>query len=268
MTKFSDSNPEHPDCETWLRDLTEEGATNCGVWFSREEMASLGDDLAEILADTDIAGVVYEAESDSTRTIFGIHRLRQSYELLVKDQRFISTAESILGEPVYLYQTKLNPKAPGAYGWDWHIDYQAWCRDDGMTHPRAVTFGVYIDDVPVEAGPLTVLAGSHKYFGSEGLVSAKPIGKGGGHASWHEDFGVNLKYPPPQDFMDKLLRECPKKSFTGESGSVIAFVGATVHGSPGNVSGARRAVVYLTYNAVSNRPDPTAMKRPSFIVEQ
>jgi len=254
--------------EPWLVALQELGGADCGVWFPRSEMTTLAADLVEILADPTVESAVPEVASGATRTIFGIHRLRRSFELLAKNGRLVSAAETILGEPVYLYQSKLNPKDPGSHGWDWHVDFQAWSRDDGMPEPRAVTFAVYIDDVTSDAGPLTVLGGSHTYFGSWGLAEAKPVGDGDGSAAWRADFGVDLKYAPPRDFVAKLLRECPEVPLPGTSGSVMAFLAATVHGSASNGSSNRRAVVYLTYNAESNRPRLADMKRPPFIVER
>ena len=43
-----------------------------------------------------------------------------------------------MGGPVYIHQSRLNPKAAFHGGpWDWHQDYATWSDRDGLKEPRA-----------------------------------------------------------------------------------------------------------------------------------
>ena len=61
--------------------------------------------------------------------------------------------------PTSSFTAKLNYKYPGAGEIvDWHQDIPAWPH----TNYSPVTLGIYLDDVPVEQGPLTCISGSHR----------------------------------------------------------------------------------------------------------
>src|SRR3978361_1339269 len=67
-------------------------------------------------------------------------------------------AADLVGPDVKFHSAKLNYKWPGPGEIvDWHQDIPAWPH----TNYSPVTLGVYLDDVPVEQGPLTCLPGSH-----------------------------------------------------------------------------------------------------------
>lgn len=245
------------------------GAASCGVWYADTDLVAARTELEDLLfaAEGSLPGVVPDPTNEGTRSIYGVHRLRPAFDVLARDERVRAAAQAVLGEPVYLYQSKLNPKEPGAAGWHWHVDFQPWALNDGMREPRAVTFGINLDDVSADSGPFTALLGSHHQFGSWSMGESKPVGNGGGSSEWLRDFGIDLKYPLSAELVTRLSAECVAEPFTGPTGAVVAFMGATVHCSPGNTSGVRRAVLYLTFNAESNRPDPARMTRPQFIAE-
>jgi hypothetical protein len=49
------------------------------------------------------------------------------YGLAARTPRVVDTAEALIGEPVYHFQSKLTAKDPRVGGaWEWHQDYGYW----------------------------------------------------------------------------------------------------------------------------------------------
>src|SRR5690606_31020628 len=112
--------------------------------FSRQELAVLQserDRLRASAGDIDPDWVIGEPESpQSVRSIFMIHRLSPLFRRLARDARLVRAAERILGEPVYIHQSRVNYK-PGFCGKEfyWHSDFETWHVEDGMPRMRALS---------------------------------------------------------------------------------------------------------------------------------
>ncbi|MFB2351798.1 phytanoyl-CoA dioxygenase family protein, partial [Priestia megaterium] len=73
---------------------------------------------------------------------------------LAADERLVAIANHILGDEVYLHQTRLNYK-PGFDGKEfyWHSDFETWHTEDGMPRMRAISMSVQLVDNFAFNGP-------------------------------------------------------------------------------------------------------------------
>src|SRR3546814_12624046 len=83
-------------------------------------------DLAEPAA-LDAETIVAEPQSREIRSIFEIHRQSDAMARLASDARLAEVARFLLGDRVYIHQSRLNYK-PGFKGKEfyWHSDFETW----------------------------------------------------------------------------------------------------------------------------------------------
>ncbi|MFF8654012.1 phytanoyl-CoA dioxygenase family protein [Streptomyces huasconensis] len=212
------------------------------------------------LSAQDRPEVVYEEGTRTVRAIHGCHLFDDLCHRLVRLPMLLGLAEELLGEPAYVYQFKVNMKQPreGA-AWPWHQDYAFWYREDGMASDKAVNIAVHLDEVHEKNGPLCVIPRSQHL----GLLDKEPNGAGG---DWHKHVSADLEYTVPDEIAESLARELGTEHATGPTGSLYAFHPTIVHSSSNNLSDDRRALLLVTYNAVSNAPKD--LKRPEFLVSR
>jgi ectoine hydroxylase len=142
---------------------------------------------------------------------------------------------------VYLHQSRLNPKEGFGSGarWDWHQDYSAWQRVDGMVRPDCIMASVFIDDCSVERSPLLVIPRSHRH----GFIDSIEL---------HRDAKGYSLYELDRDTVARLADENGIEPLIGGAGTVALVDCNLIHGSANNISPWRRAILYLIYNACGN----------------
>ena len=129
---------------------------------------------------------------------------------------------AIFGEPVELFEDKLNLKLPGGSPYPWHQDWVCCWRAHS---DELITCFIYLDDADAANGCLQVIPGSHL---------GKPMlpFKGGGH------FEIDPAYVPTAQAVPVPLK----------AGEMIFFDPYLLHYSDLNRSlSPRRAIIY-TYN--------------------
>jgi ectoine hydroxylase len=142
-------------------------------------------------------------------------------------------AADLVGPDVKFHSSKLNYKWPGPGEIvDWHQDIPAWPH----TNYSPVTLGVYLDDVPVEQGPLTCLAGSHR---GPIFVHRDDTGKWTGSIQERDMLTV-----------DRSSAE----DLTGSAGTVIAINCRTIHASRANRTDRVRPVALFVYSSADAFP--------------
>lgn len=145
-----------------------------------------------------------------------------------------SLVGELLGEDVFLYKEKINYKYPGGAGYAAHQDAPAYKQID--SHLTAL---VAIEEATLENGCLEFAAGRHR----EGLIGLTEDG------IVAEASEASLEFTP-----------CEM-----QPGDVTVFSSYIPHRSRPNLSGSRRALLYLTYNAQSEgylRDEYAARARP------
>jgi ectoine hydroxylase len=225
-----------------------------------ENIGKIRDSVERISRETR-PEVIFEKDTNVVRAVHGCHLFDETSAKLVRLPLLLGLAEALVGEPVYVYQFKVNLKQPfeGA-AWPWHQDYTFWRNEDGMADDRAVNIAVLLDETHESNGPLQVLPGTHRL----GLVETADQAERSG--DWRQHVSADLEYTVPDDAAERLEKEYGKQLIVGPVGSIFAFHPSIVHSSSSNRSPDRRAMLLVTYNAVSNAPQSSP--RPEFLVSK
>ena len=232
--------------------------------FSDDEITYLQREAGKLLGDPkglEDETVITEPGSNEIRSIFRIHAQSRVVARLAADARLAEVARFLLGDEVYLHQSRLNYK-PGFKGREfyWHSDFETWHVEDGMPRMRALSMSVLLAENTPNNGPLMLIPGSHRTFLT--CVGETP----------QDHYRMSLKKQeygvPDEDSLAELADKHGIVAPTGKPGSVVIFDCNTMHGSNGNITPFPRANAFLVYNAVSNRlvaPFGVEKPRPEFI---
>ncbi|MCW2348584.1 MULTISPECIES: ectoine hydroxylase [unclassified Sphingobium] len=232
--------------------------------FSDEEVAFLQRHAGKLLADPDALEdetVISEPGSREIRSIFRIHAQSPVLGRLAADARLAEVARFLLGDEVYIHQSRLNYK-PGFRGKEfyWHSDFETWHVEDGMPRMRALSMSVLLAENTPHNGPLMLIPGSHRQF----LTCVGETPQDHYRQSLKkQEYGV-----PDEDNLAELADTFGIVAPTGKPGSVVIFDCNIMHGSNGNITPFPRANAFLVYNAVCNRlvaPFGVETPRPAFI---
>jgi ectoine hydroxylase len=232
--------------------------------FTDAEVAMMQAETRRLLADPselDDGTLITERGSQEVRSIFKIHDQNAVMARLAADPRLADIARFILGDEVYIHQSRLNYK-PGFQGKEfyWHSDFETWHVEDGMPRMRALSMSVLLTENTPHNGPLMLIPGSHRTFltcvgetpDDHYLSSLKK-----------QEYGV-----PDELSLAELANAHGIVAPTGRPGDVVIFDCNTMHGSNGNITPFPRANAFLVYNAVSNalvKPFGAKAPRPPFI---
>ena len=207
-----------------------------------DEVAILQQATPEVLRRPGPEVIREKANRTVARLVFGSHQYSRPFRQLSLLPRLLNPVRQLLGEDVYLHQSRLNPKPGFGTGtsWEWHQDYPPWQSIDGMPEPRCIMAAVFIDDCTAVTSPLLVVPGSQRY----GLLDSKlhQDAEGEGYALHHIEHST----------LQRLAEASGIEALIGPAGTVAFVHCNVVHGSANNVSPWRRAILYLIYNAVSN----------------
>jgi ectoine hydroxylase len=155
--------------------------------------------------------------------------------------RLVNLVSELLQDEIYLLKGRLNIKwgdgAPERRGgWDPHQDRAAWAKE-GLPGDAALTAAIAVDDAGVEEGTLEVIPGSHR----GGILE---------HTAIESGYGI------PDDIVRPLMENNGRLPLEMTAGDMVIFSGDLIHLSRPNLGSRRRALLFLTYNAVGNSPAP------------
>ncbi len=235
--------------------------------FTGEEMRVLQTSAAELLAAPSALKpetAISEPGDDEIRSIFEIHTQSAVMQRLATDQRLCDVARFLLGDDIYIHQSRLNYK-PGYYGKEfyWHSDFETWHVEDGMPRMRALSMSILLADNSAHNGPLMLMPGSHKKYVT--CVGETPENHYKASLK-KQEYGV-----PDEEHLADLAVEHGIVSATGKAGTVIIFDCNMMHGSNSNITPFPRANAFIVYNAVSNAlvaPFGAEVPRPEFIASR
>jgi len=200
--------------------------------------------------------VVTEPGSEAVRTIFELPAQSALFARLAADRRLAGIARFLLGDEVYVHQSRLNYK-PGFRGKEfyWHSDFETWHAEDGMPRMRAVSASLLLTDNDALNGPLMLIPGSHRTF----VACAGETPEEHHEASLKkQEYGV-----PSEASLERLAKRDGIDSATGPAGTLVLFDCNTLHGSNGNITPFPRSNAFFVFNAVSNHlTDPYAAPKP------
>ena len=235
--------------------------------FTAEELALLQAESGRMLADpTALAPgtVITERNSEEVRSIFRIHDQSSVMRRLAADQRLAGVARFLLGDDVYVHQSRLNYK-PGFEGKEFyrHSDFETWHVEDGMPRMRALSMSILLARNTPHNGPLMLIPGSHRKFLT--CVGETPENHYLSSLK-RQEYGV-----PDEGSLTELAHAHGIVAPLGEPGAVIIFDCNVMHGSNGNITPFPRANAFIVYNAMSNRletPFGAPKPRPAFIADR
>jgi len=266
-TVYSKWSPEAPLSKEQVEHYERHGYLVLEDVFDEAELDALQDETRCLLADpSSLEGetVITERGGNEVRSIFAIHEQSKLMARLAADERLAGIAAFLLGDSVYVHQSRLNYK-PGFKGKEffWHSDFETWHTEDGMPRMRALSMSVLLAENTPDNGPLMVIPGSHRTYVT--CVGQTP----------EDHYRMSLKkqeYGVPDELSLAILAH--KHGIvapTGKPGTVILFDCNTMHGSNGNITPFPRANAFLVYNAVSNQleePFGAEKPRPTFVAER
>lgn len=227
--------------------------------FSDEEVKALIQESAALRGgerELEEGIVITEPGSDEVRTIFKLPEYSPLFNRLASDRRVVDIASYLLGDDVYIHQSRLNYKS-GFMGKEfyWHSDFETWHAEDGMPRMRALSASLFLTDNDALNGPLMLMSGSHRHFIA--CVGETP----------EDNYKSSLKKQevgmPSHEALAKLAKEHGIHTATGKAGTLVLFDGNTMHGSNGNITPFARSNAFFVFNAVSNRlEEPFGAKKP------
>lgn len=163
----------------------------------------------------------HSAENPRLTRIKLPHKQHPIYDEILKHSGVTDVLRDLLGDNATLITAKLNTKAPGGgAAVEWHQDWAFYPH----TNDDLLAFGLMLDDVTPENGPLQVIPGSHK-----------------GPVLSHQMNGLfcGAVDPDDPDFdASKIV------TLTGKAGSMTVHHARTLHGSSPNLSDRPRLILF------------------------
>lgn len=221
--------------------------------FGREELDVLEDALRDI-GKHDGPQVMREADG-KPHVVYGMHLLDERFGALSHHPRLLDAAETLLGNQIYVHQSRVNVKQMGGAIVDWHQDFGTYHRVDGVQEPKGLMISILLDEVtPCNAPLMLVPRTQHAGIVQEANVNPDA-----------EDHGAAAKYryDIPFKTLDGLVRENGLEAITGPAGSVLFMNMNVVHGSTVNITPLRRVILYLNVCTVDN--PGTTFARPEYL---
>lgn len=260
----SGEQPDHALSEHQLKGYKKNGFIFLRNFFLEDETRVLLKEAARLVNSKEIRGreeTITEPGSDAVRSVFMVHRLSALCAGVAADERLANIARQILGDDVYIHQSRLNLK-PGFEGKEfyWHSDFETWHVEDGMPRMRAVSCIILLTENNEFNGPLMLIPGSHMHY----IACVGETPQDHYKASLKkQDIGV-----PDHTSLRFLVERGGIQAPKGPAGSVVFFDCNTMHGSAGNISPYPRSNLFFVYNSVSNAlraPRGGLTPRPEFI---
>lgn len=159
------------------------------------------------------------------------HKQHPVYDRILKHSGVTRVLNDLLGPDTVLNTAKLNCKAPGGgAAVEWHQDWAFY----PATNDSLLAFGLMLEDVTAENGPLLVIPGSHK-----------------GPVLSHHANGVFCGAINPED---PLFEKERTVTLTGKAGDMTVHHVRMLHGSAPNVSDRARKILFYECTAADAWP--------------
>lgn len=149
------------------------------------------------------------------------HKQHPFFDEILKNSGVTEVLRDLLGENASLITSKLNTKAPGGgAAVEWHQDWAFYPH----TNDDLLAFGLMLEDVALESGPLQVIPGSHR-----------------GPVLSHMHNG---RFAGAVDANDPEFDVSKAVTLTGKAGSMTVHHVRTLHGSAPNLSDRPRMILF------------------------
>jgi len=169
-----------------------------------------------------------------------VHKGDHPIAALANDRRMLDMAGELMGDPVYIWSSKVNVKAAWCGTAEYYHQDLVYWKDRGYPRDEMLSCMVMLDPHHADNAALRVMPGTHKL----GFIE-------------HEPF-INInglsKYMVPPATMSRLYREHGLLTIEAEPGDVLFFHTSLVHGSSHNSSPHSRMILLSQLNTVGNEP--------------
>lgn len=173
----------------------------------------------------------HSAETPRLTRIKLPHKQHPFFWKVLQDSPMTRVLNDLLGPDTLLQTSKLNTKAPGGgAAVEWHQDWAFYPH----TNDDMLAFGLMLEDVDEENGPLMVVPGTHK----------------GPLLSHHHDGRFCGAIDPD----DPLFEKDRIVTLTGKAGSMTVHHARTLHGSAPNMSDRNRLILFYECHAADAWP--------------
>ncbi len=163
----------------------------------------------------------HSAEAPRLTRIKLPHKQHPFYDEILKNSGVTAVLRDLLGDNATLLTSKLNTKAPGGgAAVEWHQDWAFYPH----TNDDLLAFGLMLEDVTPENGPLQVIPGSHR-----------------GPVLSHHMNGVFCGAVNPED---PDFDSSKAVTLTGRAGSMSVHHVRMLHGSAPNLSDRPRYILF------------------------
>ena len=225
---------------TQIAEFEERGYLFFPNLLDAKEVAALQSTLPEIMNRPGPEVIRETGDPTVARLVFGAHVFSEPFRRLSLRPNLLHPVRQLLGDEVYLHQSRLNPKQGFGHGaaWDWHQDYPPWHAIDGMPEPKAMNYAVFLDDVNEFNGPIAFIPSSHRQGELASEAEVLP--------------GITPLYTMNTETIATLAEANGIVSPKGPAGSAVFFDSCMAHTSTPNISPWPRNIVYLTCNRTDN----------------
>jgi ectoine hydroxylase len=241
--------------------------------FSPSEVAAILSEMNTVILE-DCPRRILE-KNGAVRSFFAPEWSSEVFSLIIRSGRLVTPAMQLIGDEVYLHQSKINSKyAMVGDWWEWHQDYTFWKQDDGMPEPDVLTAMIFLNDVNEFNGPMLMIPGSHE----TGVLDEEERERQENGNDWFTKYRnstsymsaltSDLKYTLSQQTVMYWAERKGIVSATGPRGSVLFFHGNLFHASSNNLSPWDRHTFLVSYNSVRNTLPVQDNPRPDFIASR
>ena len=221
--------------EKQLAEYRENGFIIVKNLFSDDEVQLI---LDTALADERLQKSAYSrTDSEGNKTMMTVWDRQGDdiYSIAMRTRRVTDIIETLIGDDICHYNSKLNAKEPKVGGrWEWHQDY-GYAYDYGVIAPDMATCFISLDPSTRENGCIEMMKGSHKL----GRVNHVFVGK---------------QYCADPDRIEAASGRMEIVPCELEAGDAVFFHCNTLHRSSANTSDKRRWALITVFNALKNVP--------------
>lgn len=242
--------------------------------FMPEEISVMVREIPKLYA-LDVPQRIME-KTGAIRSFFGADKLNATFGAVTRLKRLVNRAEDLLGDSVYIHQTKINVKqALLGDWWEWHQDFPYWNLEDAMPQSNVLTAMIFLDNVDEFNGPMLVIPGSHlagqldydSNSNNEKCLDSS-FEAYQNSTTYMSALTSNLKYTITQPELAQWVAKRGIQSMKGKAGTVLFFHGLIFHASSNNMSPYDRKTFLITYNGVNNHLEEQVIKRPEFLANR
>ncbi len=208
--------------------FSEAAATEAANWLKAKDQASLAKSWTEQEPMVPLA--VYSV----------IHQGDDPIATLGRDERMLNMAVELIGDPVYIWASKVNVKAPWCGTAEYYHQDLVYWKDRGYPKDEMLSCMIFLEPHNIYNAAVHVMPGTHR----NGFIEHVPF--------------INInglsKYMIPPSTLNKLYPNHGLVTIDAEPGDVLFFHTSLIHGSSHNISQQGRMIILAQLNTVGNEP--------------